>query len=140
MPWKWFAFKSLIRTQAHGRASSPDRHYDADATLIEERIVIVRARDFKEAFRKGEAELDQYVSENHHTNPFGQRVRSRALPRSEVFMLFDEPGPGAEVFSSTHILPRSVSDSQAVERLFGPRERSRRLRTKFLNSRFSGRR
>jgi hypothetical protein len=139
MPWKWFAFKSLIRTRVAGRPTRPDRHYDPDATLIEERVILVRARSFEEALQKGEADLDEYVSDSR-INPFGQRVRDHALRRVEAFLLFDEPGPGAEVFSSTHILPRSVSDSEVIERLFGPPENDPAVRTKFLNSEFSGRR
>lgn len=52
MVWKWFGVKTLIRWEAIGKPESIDENFDEDATLVEERIVLFKARSSDEAIKK----------------------------------------------------------------------------------------
>ncbi len=56
MSWKWFGVKTLTRWETIGKPKSIDENFDDDATLIEERVVLIKARSFDEAIKKGENE------------------------------------------------------------------------------------
>ena|SRR5215203_2537772 len=134
MSWKWYGVKTAFRTSASGRPASVDADFDSDATLVEERIVLVRARTPNEAIAKGEAEANKYVTETYR-NAYGQTVLSRYLGAIDAFELFDDPAAGEEVFSSTEIISSKLSDKDVIERYFGkaePRSTFSR-RKKFLN-------
>jgi Domain of unknown function (DUF4288) len=88
---KWFGVKTLYRTTTLGIPSVTDSAYDPRGTLVEERVVILRARSHAEAHRKAKAEAMRYAK-GEHFNPYGQRVRTRWLSASESFELFDKPG------------------------------------------------
>jgi Domain of unknown function (DUF4288) len=137
--WKWFGVKTLYRTTVAGTPPVTDSAYDPSATLVEERVVILRARSHDEAHRKAKAEARRYAT-RRHVNPYGQRVRTRWVGASESFELFDEPDNLTEVWSSTYMIPASVSDKEVVARALGPNETAaqRKRRRKFLNREFSG--
>ena len=54
--WKWYGIRSLYRWAAVGRPKNPDESYVKDATLVEERIVLIKARSDEEAMRKAKKE------------------------------------------------------------------------------------
>jgi hypothetical protein len=137
--WKWFGVKTLYRTTTLGRPPVTDSAYDPSGTLVEERVVILRARSHAEARRKAKAEATRYAKREHF-NPYGQRVRTRWLSASESFELFDKPDDLVEVWSSTYIIPASVRDKEVVVRALGAHETAaqRKRRKKFLNREFSG--
>jgi hypothetical protein len=139
MAWKWFGVKMLFRTIAEGTPVRPDASYDQGGTLVEERVLVVRARSHAEAHRKAEAEAKQYVA-HHHLNPYGQRVRTRRLAGSESFEMFAAPSHMAEVWSSTRVVPSRVSDAKVLDTFLGPKEVSAqpKRRKKYLNREFSG--
>ncbi len=111
--------------------------YDSHSTMIEERIVFIRARSFDEALKKGEKEARIYASNDVHKNPFGQQVRRRFLGDLDAFCLFDPPWSYVEVFSSMIILPNRLSDAKLARVHFGPIREHLGRRTKFLNAEFS---
>ncbi len=76
MSWKWFGVKTLYRSDATGRRKVTHPNYDPKTTLVEERIVLFRARTGQEAIRKAELEAREYARLSH-TNSFGQRVRTK---------------------------------------------------------------
>jgi uncharacterized protein DUF4288 len=135
MPWKWFGVKTVFRTEAHGKPNSLDESYDAEATLVEERVVLIRARSFDEAISKAEAEAQTYASEEYR-NPYGQSVKQRYLWACDAFELFDQPGAGVEVYSSTELVLQSVPDREITERRMGANETKdeERRRRKFFNA------
>jgi hypothetical protein len=136
---KWFGVKTLYRTVAVGKPTATDGAYDPKGTLVEERVVILRARNHAEAHRKAKAEATRYAK-RAHINPYGQHVRTRYLSASESFELFDQPGELAEVWSSTYVTATTVRDGQIVVRALGPHETSaqRKRRKKFFSREFSG--
>lgn len=138
-PWKWFGIKSLFRTSITGAPSVRDEDYDSEGTLVEERVVLVRARSASEAIAKGEAEARAYCR-GYHINPYGQRVTLRRLKVIESFELYDPPVNMSEIWSSTSVIQSSVTDHDLVDQRFGPDEpqQALSLRKKYLNRRFSG--
>ena len=136
MSWKWFGVKTLTRWEAIGKPKSIDENFDADATLVEERIVLIKARSFDEAIKKGEKEAENYLAE--YKNFYGQKVKQRYLKVCDAFELFDKPNKnGIEVFSSTEMASKKVKDSVLIENKFGKDESVesfKRKREKFWNA------
>ena len=139
MAWGWYGVKTLFRIEAKGRPHATDRDYDSKGTLVEERIILVRARSHREAIWRAESEARRYASDSH-VNPYGQTVRMRYLEGCDSYELFHAPRSVSEVFSSTYRIPESVSDNEVCERFLGPddSEEDRRLRKRYLNREFSG--
>ncbi len=133
MAWKWYGVKTLYRTRAIGKPRVVDRNYDAEGTLVEERVVLIRARNFDEAFAKAEAEAKEYAAIPHGGNQYGQRVVSRYLSACEAFELFDPPAAGREVYSCTRVVPAGVSDAAVARQMIGSEPRPVRMRRKFLD-------
>ena len=116
--------------------------------MLEERIVVFRARSFDDAIRKGELEAEAYAKaretraggkrRSENRNPYHQRLSTRFLGALDAFELFEPPGAGVEVFSSTSLVPKAVSNSALVNARFGQEERHRGARTKFLDGQLSG--
>jgi hypothetical protein len=137
MAWNWYGVKSLYRTRVVGKPKEPDKHYDAQSTMVEERVVLIHARSFEEAIQKGEREARIYASNDLHKNPFGQQVRCRFLGNLDAFCLFEAPGSKVEAFSSMIILPDSISNVELASIHFGSIEKHPGRRTKFLDASFS---
>ena len=120
--WKWYGVKTLHRTQPIGRPVGKDKFYSGAMTLVEERVVTLKARSFAEASRRGEAEARKYARECQHRNPYGQQVRSRYMEYCDVYLLDDAPADGIEVFSETEVVPRGASDRAVLQRVIGRKE------------------
>lgn len=121
MAWKWFGVKTLTRWEAIGRPKFIDENFDSDATLIEERIVLIKARSFDEAIRKGEKEAKRNLS--RYRNFYGQEVKQRYLEVCDAFELFDKPNEnGVEVFSLIETVSKKIKDSVLIENKFGKNE------------------
>jgi hypothetical protein len=136
MPKKsWFAVKSLFRVEAFGEPVAVDDDYDADGTLVEERVVLLRARSLDDALARGKKEADAYA-DGEHLNPYGQTVRVRRLDGLEASYLFLFDGKKPEVWSSTSIIPASITDADVELLRFGPRESENalRLRRKYFDA------
>ena len=129
MGQKWFGVKILLRTEAVDRPRARDADYDPDGTLVEERVIVVRARDAKEAFVLARRAAETETARGY-PNAYGQKVRQRVLKRWDSYELFDAPGHGREVFSDTKRVSRSVSDAtvvkQRIEKSVGRPELARR--------------
>ena len=138
MGWKWFGVKTLTRWEAVGKPKSIDENFNEDATLIEERVVLIKARSFDEALKKGEKVAKEYLSQ--YKNFYGQLVRQRYLEVCDAFELFDEPNEtGVELFSSIETVSRKIKDSVLVGNKFGNNESVEsytRKRDKFWNAEF----
>jgi hypothetical protein len=104
---------------AFGKPKNPGANYVADATLVEERIVLFKARSVEEVRRKAEKEGKTYARSIHITNGYGQKVKSRMLKGVDIYELFDSPSASVEVFSTTEEIDASVPDEQVWERLIG---------------------
>ena len=141
MSWKWFGVRTLYRTTVKGRPKGVDALYDADATLCETRVVLIRARSFEEAIAKGEAEARRYVKYDHLPNRYGQIVVQTYLGECDAFELFDPPGVGVEVFSRTEVVSRKLSNRRLIQERLGPDqlEDESWRRNKFLGAEYAWR-
>ena len=120
--WKWFGVKTLFRAVPTGNPLGRDPLYDPEVTLVEERVLIIRARSHNEALHKAKREAVRYCKAGPHRNPYGQRVAVRSLSPTDSFELFSAPASGSEVYSRTEVVPRSVSDSACATRMLGPKQ------------------
>lgn len=138
MSWKWYGVKTVFRTESKGKPKATDSFYDPEATLIEERIVLIRARNFDEAIRKAEKEATEYCKESI-INTYGERVTTRYLGACNAFELFDEPDVGVEVYSATEMVNQLIDDQSVINRILGLRndEEDCSKRKRFLNREFN---
>src|ERR1044072_4641299 len=122
----------------NGKPTSQDASYDSEATLIEERVVLIRARSLDEAISKAESEAKKDASEEFH-NPYGQIVKQRYLKACDAFELYDDPDSGREVFSTTALVPKSMSDNEIINQHLGVKESKDGIqrRRKFFNAELS---
>jgi hypothetical protein len=136
----WFAVKSLYRSEIAGEPRVVDEDYDPDGALIEERVVLVRARSGAAALSKGEAEADKYSASLAHVNPYGQKVTWRRVDVIEAYELFDAPANMNEVWSSMSVVPSVTTDTELEDRRFGADEPddALHLRKKYLDRDLAG--
>jgi len=128
--WEWYGVKTLHRVAASGRPTATDKDYSPTMTLVEERVVIVKARSFKEAIQRAELEAKAYSRLCRHRNRYGQQVRSRYLGYCDAYLCDDGPKHGTEVYSSTEVVSRRVPDRAIISRLIGKSESKRVSRTR----------
>lgn len=137
--WKIYAVRTIYRTKALGNPKTTDKYYRRNLDMIEERIVLIKARSFDEAIKKGEKEAKKYASYESYINPYGQKVVEKYIGSIDVFEPFDEIAENKEIFSSTHIVPSTWGNKIITDRIFGTvNKNERHLRKKFLNKEFSG--
>jgi hypothetical protein len=136
----WYGVRTLVRLIATGRTKKTDKHFDPTSTLIEDRIVLFRADSFDCAIEKAEKEARQYCCRTRFTNIYGQSVRMKFLGMVDALSLLDhEPMVGSEVYSSTTLVDRSVSDAKLVAQRFGDDEEPNgESRYKFLDTNILG--
>lgn len=134
MSWKWYGVKTLYRTRTIGRPRKVDANYDREGTLVEERVVLFRARNFDEAMDKAEAEAKRYASAFTPRNRYGQRIRQQYLGCADAFVIDGAPAVGCEVFSSTRVVPDSVSDASLAASFTDGEPRPNPKRVKFFDA------
>jgi uncharacterized protein DUF4288 len=136
MGWQWYGVRTVFRSRAQGKPDRYDPSYDPKATLVEERVVVVKGRSVREALGKARAEARTYVR-GSHLNPYGQRVRASYLGVADVSPLYVDPQPPGEVFWSTYVVPSNITDAQLIRRLTPPSVPNEDVvRRKFLNREF----
>ena len=112
---RWFGVKTLFRSEAG--AGAP--------TLVEERVVLVRARTPDEATRVGEEDATKYAGAPFH-NRSGELVRRRYLGACATYELFGDDARRLgdargtiEVFSDTRVVAAGVADEEIVAAMLG---------------------
>ena len=93
---RWFGVKAVFRRVATGKPRSRDVHYDPDATLVEERVVLLRARTPRQALASLAFCSTRYARQPSHENLYGQSVRLRFLGDLDAFELYDAPDHARE--------------------------------------------
>jgi hypothetical protein len=128
----WYGVKSLYRFEAHGEPTDADDDYDPDATLIEERVVLVHARGARKAIEKGRQEADRYDATFVYPNRYDQPVTVRRIRVLQIWPV-GRPGVNREVWSATEVVPATITDKEMEDRRFGGDETkaTRRRRKKF---------
>jgi hypothetical protein len=105
--------------------------------VVEERVVLFRARSFAEAITKAEKEAKEYCNWKY-TNPFGQKVKTKYLGACDAFILLDPPKSGTEVYSGMNAIDPKISDSKVIESALGNEAAFKTTQRFFLNREFSG--
>ena len=131
---KWFGVRTLMRIHALGRVRQTDPAFDRESTMVEDRIVLVRARSGDEATASAIEEAEEYCRRTRHKNIYGQQIRMKRLGVAEAFHIFDESiQSGTEVYSSTSLVDRNILDMKVVAERFGPDDCGGAARHKFLD-------
>ncbi len=137
MSWDWYGVKTLYRLEAKGTPKNPDQDYNDKTTMIEERVVLVKARNFDEANEKGEKEASNYARSLRCINSYGQKVNARYLDTCDCFRFYDMPNVDVEVFSMMGMVNRKIPDDTLLDWRFGFRsdleKDNERARKKFFD-------
>jgi len=130
----WYAVKSVYQVKAAGRPKSTDSYYAKDLSLIEERVVIIRAGNPNEALKLGRKEALLYAKESY-TNPYGQKVSTRLLGL-DAFKLYESPKCYVEVYAATFDEMKSKKANAILDDRLGKLKRhgGSKYRRKFWNS------
>ena len=137
--WKIFSVKTIYRTSVSGAPKVIDENYRDNYDLLEERIVTLKARNFDEAISKGEKKAIKYALETKYLNPYGQKVSQKYIGSIDAFELFENFEANIEVYSTTFIVENSVTNDEITNNIMGNvYKNDRKIRTRFLNSEFSG--
>ena len=120
MPNKWYSVRTLYRSRTEDRPVKPDLSYDPDATLLEERVVLIRAKSRQEAQAKALREAKDYAGTGTFVNPYEQTVRTDLLRTCDVYELHENPADKTEVYVASHLMSRRIPDAK-VEKIFTPR-------------------
>jgi hypothetical protein len=131
---QWFGAKSVYRTSLTGTSrvpdeetreavdllgptpwvkSSPAGELSDRTTLLEERIVLLRANNAEEALQRAEAEASEYARVRAY-NSCGQKLVTRVLDYIEVYEIGEQPGDRVEVFSRSFLIRKEVPDSSIL--------------------------
>jgi len=88
---KWFTIKTFYRSFAQGRPVKPDRFYDPEATLVEERTQLIKAKNRAEAIKKVEKDANQYAKRVRYTNPYEQEIVMKYSIRNTSSLILEGP-------------------------------------------------
>lgn len=116
--------KTLFRLVAVGKPKKLDPAFDPASTLVEERVVLFEGDSFEDAIRQAEDEANGYCARTQFVNIYGQSVKLNFLGAVDAYSISEvSPCAGTEVYSSTAIVARSVSNSHLVAKRFGKAEK-----------------
>ena len=136
---KWFGVKTAYLSKVKGKPINPDKLYDSNSYLLEERVIIIKAINADEAILKGDKEAQIYSKHASYKNVYGQRVFTTYLKICVVFELFEAPKNFSEVYSATRVIRGTTNVEVLKNMLFGNKENRSDLqkRNKFLNAELS---
>lgn len=134
----WYAVKTLYRTFTDGYANEPDESYREDLDMLEERVVLFRADSFDDAIEQAEREAREYARVEQ-TNAYDQRICIDYIEACDAYMLGESPAESVEVFSSTCLINRSISDGDIADMRLGQiNDNDEQASKKFVSQEFSG--
>src|SRR5438309_1973361 len=115
----WFAVRTFFRTRIVGRARKIDSQFVRGIAGIEDRIVVLRARNRKSALEKATASARKYARDNRWKNCYHQDIITEMLPVSYSYELDDNIEDGSEVYSNTEIVRAGESNKSIIGRKLG---------------------
>lgn len=139
---KWFSIKTVYLSSTIGLPSNVDSFYDPNAGILEERIILVKAKTIKDAIKKAKTEAKKYASQPNYKNCYGQTVICRYLNGYDAFELYDDPPFDlCEVFSANRIIDKRKSKKVLNNLVMGEKESKKvfQKRQKFFNRDFGKR-
>jgi hypothetical protein len=103
---KWYSMKLLFEAKISGEPQSLTiNDANDESKTYEERLYLIYANSFEEAYEKAEHEAK--VSESKHVNPYGQLVEWVYVQPLDCFHLFDD-----EIKDKTEIYSRQFDVSK----------------------------
>ncbi|HPB67755.1 MAG TPA: DUF4288 domain-containing protein [Candidatus Omnitrophota bacterium] len=137
MPVKWFSVKTLYRITAQGLPEKPDLSFDPDATLVEERILLIKAHHAREAIAKAEREAVDYARRRGCVNPYNQKMCTTYLGFYDIIELSGILQDKTEVFFAARLVSRKVSDQKIARIYIGKRRGAQQMiYKKFVNKEY----
>lgn len=112
MAANFYTVKTIFRSFATGRPDKPDQFFDPDATLVEERIQLVKAKDKGEALKKAEKDANEYAKRIRFNNPYNQEVRQEYTGLCEVYEIDRVLSDMTEIYSSSKVMDKKVTISK----------------------------
>lgn len=134
MATNFYSVKTIYRSTASGRPEKPDQLFDPDATLIEERIQLVKAKSREEAFKKAEKGAQDYAKRIKFMNPYFQEVIMEYTGLCEVYEIEYPLADMTEIYSNSKIMSKKISISKIAHVYLNkqqPYDKSKRK--KFIN-------
>ncbi|GAA3927280.1 DUF4288 domain-containing protein [Litoribacillus peritrichatus] len=132
----WYAVKTLYRTFTDGFAEDQDEAYREDIDMLEERVVLFRAESFDDAIEQAEREAREYARVEQ-TNGYQQRICIDYLEACDAYMLGESPAESVEVFSSTSLIDRTVTDTDIADMRLGKvSDKDDKFGKKFISQEF----
>jgi hypothetical protein len=102
--------------------------------MLEERVLMIKAKDHDGAIAKAERDQKQYCKKVH-TSLFNQKIISEPTPFYDSFELTNldwqvkiTKSKPVELYSRTELVLRSEKNSQIINRLFGTKPKNETLR------------
>lgn len=134
MATTYYSVKTIYRCSASGRPEKPDQFFDPDATLIEERIQLVKAKTKDEALRKAEKDAQEYAKRTKFVNPYNQEVILEYTGLCEVYEIDQALADMAEIYASSKIISKKITLSKIAHvYLNKPQPYDKSKRKKFIN-------
>ncbi len=134
MASNFYTVKTLFRSQAKGRPKLPDRFFDPDATLLEERIQLIKAKSRVEALKKAEKDAREYAKRIRYQNPYDQDVTLEYLGLNEIFEVEHALQDKTEIYSSSRIISQKTSVSKIAHTYLNKKQSlEHSKRKKFVN-------
>jgi len=135
MAANWYCIKTLYRSYTEGRPEKPDLIYDPDATLAEERNLLFKAKNKREALVKAEREAKDYAEKTQYTNPYGQIVKTKYLGYHDIWEIEGNLADKQEIFCTSRVMSKKISDSKIAFIYIGKRNEhfAKTKRKKFIN-------
>ncbi len=106
-----------------------DLSFDPDATLVEERILLIKAHYAREAM--------DYARRRRCVNPYNQKMCTTYLGFYDIIELSGIPQDKTEVFSAARLVSRKVSDQKVARIYIGKRRGTKQMiHKKFVNKEY----
>jgi hypothetical protein len=126
----YFGVKYLVRAKVLGKPKGVKRTFKSTMDLLEERVLIIRARKVDDAFKKAEREQARYCRRSY-VSTYSQKVVFEPIACFDSFSLSSDDlrvrilkGDLAEVYSRTELVRKTEADEMIVNRLFGKKAKN----------------
>ncbi len=134
MAAQFYAVKTMFRAMSQGKPHLPDRYFDPEAVLLEERIQLIKAKSTAEARKKAEKDAVEYARRILYKNPYNQQVTLEYMGLCEVYEIQQPLSDKTEIYASSRIINKKVSKAKIGHMYLSQRQSlDRSKRKKFLN-------
>ncbi|MGE0267742.1 MAG: DUF4288 domain-containing protein [Candidatus Omnitrophota bacterium] len=134
MAANFYTVKTIFRCFAAGRPDKPDQFFDPDATLVEERIQLVKAKSKEEAQKKAEKDANEYAKRVKFFNPYNQAVTLEYTGLCEVYEIERALSDMTEIYSNSKVMDKKITISKIAHVYLNKKQPyNKSKRKKFIN-------